>query len=189
MPLLVDDVELADDQGDQVGSMGLVLQPVKGDGVRGRIGVFIDQFAVGEDVKTFGHRDDHLARLLLVGLIEARDPVAIRDRLALAPDHQRHFRVRLGRAEEIQAGFGLAHTVVDAKRGLMSRGPGGLEVDGQVLAIAVERGRLPFGGSGADRHFLDFEADGIEPNRLQPAAALAPAALPLRPPSVSANRR
>src|SRR5207247_1684648 len=95
---------------------------------------------------------------------EAREPVAIFHRLALAPDDARHVRFRGRRREEVQSRSRIADLVFNANRGLTMYRPGDIEF--QVFTVVAERYGCTTVVVAGERDLLDLELNGIERKRI-----------------------
>ena len=81
------------------------------------------QLAVGNGLHAGRHRDDHLRRLPLVGLVDTGEPVAIAGRLSLAPDLERRLGVGGAGAIEMESVLGFMDAVIDLEGALLTGWP------------------------------------------------------------------
>ena len=156
--------------------MRLVLEPVVGH--RAGAGVLgpREEPAVGADLVVALGGDDELGGLHLVGVVEAREPVAVGDRFALRPDDVGHVRLVGAGTVEVQPAGGIVHAVLDGHRRRVACDQGRVEKNLQELAVVrVTGGRGPSAPAGqgdrsrlevhrvqGDRHYL-AEGDQTDP--------------------------
>jgi hypothetical protein len=153
-PAILDGDQGARDQGDQVAGVGHVEPPMRGAARADH--PIADQDAVGQRGPRRRHGGDHLAGRLLVGAVDAREPVARVLVLALGPRHRRLVGIAgIGRGE-VQPAARLGR-VVDRELGPGAGGQRGLRRDPQPTAVARPPRR---GAVDADRG--DGQLDGVE---------------------------